>query len=314
MITKDDVVQYAQKARVGIDMARNEIALTFLLERIANSEINDRVIFKGGSAIKKFILGPTGRFSVDVDFAALSQFRGENLDNVKEALLLLVENDAEDEVSFYIDSFEEAGPGTIQADCSYTSNFGDGNFEMDITESKTPPILGTKWKTPISQSYFSLFDFTPSPILTTYEAEGMAEKLAAIHRRSDNRNPKDIFDLWSWFSKNCPAKEDVDALKKLWPVRLWLDGQTWRGPSWFENVRAKDFDWYMLEKTVGGGVKSFEPEKIIAELKERILEWIDKDPYQILKDAKSHSKSLREINGEVTRILKRLNNNEISLV
>jgi predicted nucleotidyltransferase component of viral defense system len=52
-------------------IAEKEIVLTYLLQLLAERGILDRLAFKGGTCIRKMIMGSQGRFSTDLDFTGL---------------------------------------------------------------------------------------------------------------------------------------------------------------------------------------------------------------------------------------------------
>ncbi len=167
-------------------------------------------------------------------------------------LMTTIQHEADDGVFARVDRWDVAGPGTLQAICSFDSEIGSGHFELDVAVGERPVLVGTQRSVPTKQSYFPRLGFEPAPILSMHPAEIGAEKLAAIHRRSSNRNPKDIWDLWKWLTLP-PNDRTLTAFRQLWPARLWLDGQRWRGRGWFTNLRAADFDWDRLRGLIPRG-------------------------------------------------------------
>lgn len=132
----------------------------------------------------------------------------------------------------------------------------------------------------VPQSYFTGLGFAVTEVLAVRPCEMAAEKLCAIHRRSANQNPKDLWDLWKWFAVASPHEADI--LRVLWPARLWRDEVNWRGAGWFEAMQARHFNWDRLRPLVPGG--RLDPEQIITELKARLRTWINDDPEGILAD------------------------------
>jgi predicted nucleotidyltransferase component of viral defense system len=191
MIREADVRRFAGASRVDVSIARLEIILTIILQRDATSPVGKQMVFKGGTALRKLVFGTAGRFSENLDFAALAADpEAAQLD-----LMTTLQNRGKDGVSTRFDRWDVAGPGTLQALCSFDSSTGAGHFELDVTVGQRPTLIGAIWQIPARQSYFERLGFDPAPILSMQSAEIGAEKLAAIHRRSGNRNPKDIWDL-----------------------------------------------------------------------------------------------------------------------
>jgi hypothetical protein len=152
----------------------------------------------------------------------------------------LLTGDADDEVSVRVLSSEVAGPGTMQAVCAFTSPLGEGGFELDVASSQCPLLLGATTQPLAPQPYLQALGFAPAAVLAMHSCEMAAEKLCALHRRSGNRNPKDVWDLWRWFGHAQPR--DAELVRVLWPARLWHDGVQWRGPGWLEALDAKQFN------------------------------------------------------------------------
>ena len=72
MIEKRLVQWYAADAGVDLDIAEREIVLTYVLRILADRGLLAQLAFKGGTAIRKLILGGQGRFSLDLDFTTIT--------------------------------------------------------------------------------------------------------------------------------------------------------------------------------------------------------------------------------------------------
>jgi len=228
------------------------------------------------------VFGAGGRFSEDLDFACLVL----DAELAQLELLELLENDAlEDDVTVRQAEAEVAGPGTLQARFTFTSPIGDGRFELDVTSAGRPVLLGTTLKRMATQPYFAQLGFVLPEILMVRSVEMAAEKLAAIHRRFENGNPKDVWDLWKWFRQSHP--DEVALVRQLWPARLWLDGATepvrWRGPGWIEQLDVRRFNWDRLRPLLPA-TQRLEPGEIVTELKSRLRPWVDEEPDGVLSD------------------------------
>jgi predicted nucleotidyltransferase component of viral defense system len=293
MIREADVRRFAGESRVDVSIARLEIILTILLQRVATSPIGKQMVFKGGTALRKLVFGAAGRFSEDLDFAAL----GADAEAAQLELMTTIQQASSDGISARADKWDVAGPGTLQALCSFDSSIGAGNFELDVTVGPRPTLLGARWQSPVRQSYFGRLGFDPAPILSMQAAEIGAEKMAAIHRRSGNRNPKDIWDLWKWLILP-PSNKEIAAFRQLWPVRLWFDKQPWRGRSWFRDLKADDFDWDRLRGLLPRG-RAFEPAQILQELNARLSPWIDEGEGLLREAGSGRRRTTDEVESEI---------------
>jgi len=277
MIRMAEVLRFAGQSRIDVGIAVQEVILTILLQRIFTSPLGDRLAFKGGTALRKLVFGAAGRFSEDLDFAVIA----DDHELAQLELEELLVNQAADEVSVSLVRSEIAGPGTMQSSFRFESPIGAGTFEVDATSSERPVLLGARRQHLAAQPYFAALGFVVSDVLAVRSCEMAAEKLCAIHRRSENRNPKDIWDLWKWLSVASPREAEV--LRILWPSRLWLDGVSWRGEGWFDRLTDRQFNWDRLRPLVPAG--RLDAEQIVSELKARVRPWIDDDPDGILADA-----------------------------
>jgi predicted nucleotidyltransferase component of viral defense system len=74
MLTKPQLARFVQSA--GLDdrgCAEREVVLTYLLRLLAERGFIELIVFKGGTYIRKMLLGNRGRFSTDLDFTARTE-------------------------------------------------------------------------------------------------------------------------------------------------------------------------------------------------------------------------------------------------
>ncbi len=73
-ITEGHLVRHYQGVKGGRDAALLDIAQDHVLHLLHEAGLFDRgLVFKGGTALRKFRAGNAGRFSTDLDFAAPSE-------------------------------------------------------------------------------------------------------------------------------------------------------------------------------------------------------------------------------------------------
>ncbi len=74
MLTLPQLQRYSAESGLrDIMIAEKEVILTFLLQLLAERGMLNRFAFKGGTCLRKMIIGSQGRFSTDLDFTALQE-------------------------------------------------------------------------------------------------------------------------------------------------------------------------------------------------------------------------------------------------
>ncbi len=72
MLSKSQIQRYSAESGLrDIMIAEKEVVLTFLLQLLKERKVLDRFAFKGGTCLRKMVIGSQGRFSTDLDFTAL---------------------------------------------------------------------------------------------------------------------------------------------------------------------------------------------------------------------------------------------------
>lgn len=73
MITLGYFRRHQQTLQGSEDVVLLEVAQEYALEHLRREGLfAGTLVFKGGTALRKFVFGPTGRFSVDLDFGLRS--------------------------------------------------------------------------------------------------------------------------------------------------------------------------------------------------------------------------------------------------
>src|SRR5580700_8194750 len=74
MLPQPRVQRYAVESGLrDIMIAEKEVVLTYLLQLLSERAILDRLAFKGGTCLRKMVIGSQGRFSTDLDFTGLEE-------------------------------------------------------------------------------------------------------------------------------------------------------------------------------------------------------------------------------------------------
>lgn len=80
MLTRPEVQRYAAQSGLrDIMIAEKEVVLTYLLQLLSEKGILSGLAFKGGTCIRKMIVGAQGRFSTDLDFTGCAAHDHEDV-------------------------------------------------------------------------------------------------------------------------------------------------------------------------------------------------------------------------------------------
>ena len=94
MIHSSEISKLAHKLGLGDKTIEKDYVLTWVLHAIAASPLQDKLAFKGGTAIKKMYV-PEYRFSEDLDFTVLaSETTNEALESDNRVSVPLVKQEA----------------------------------------------------------------------------------------------------------------------------------------------------------------------------------------------------------------------------
>lgn len=253
MIEKRLVQWYAADAGVDLDIAEREIVLTYVLRILADRGLLAQLAFKGGTAIRKLILGGQGRFSLDLDFTATT-------DVAPDAFVLdlasCLQGQTYHGIIFTIaDSDYYATADSCGAEVTYRHNWVEnGRFGLQIS-FRAAPLLSVKPATLRPERYFEWLGITPPepPALDVHEIIG--EKVRAAAQRSRVR---DLYDLYQFtrlrFDRDLVRRI---AVLKCWETRFALD------PAVFlAGLPQAHYEWPDLRRLIRRGA-AVSPEEII---------------------------------------------------
>lgn len=206
MITEGHLVRHYQGRRGGRGPAIIDIAQDHLLHLLVREGFFDLgIALKGGTALRKFWAGNSGRFSTDLDFAGM--------DDSSAALLIELVDDAQiGQFRFKVDELD----GTQRMRLLITSPLGDTEVPARLDLGRRPlwltPVPMTVLPMPIHQRYGFDLPVVPSAQLE----ETIAEKLARFRRGSLAR---DLYDL-AWAAGR-PFDEAL--VRRLVVLKVWTD-------------------------------------------------------------------------------------------
>jgi predicted nucleotidyltransferase component of viral defense system len=226
-------------------IAEKEVVLTFLLQLLSERGMLDRFAFKGGTCIRKMVIGSQGRFSTDLDFTALEEHDHETV------ILDMMDAFAQPfhgiQFSIPDDSYYETQDGlSWGVNPAYThawNGSGESEVRLQISRRETP-TLATERRPQCEQSYFRQLPFAPAGITCLALPEIIAEKIRACYQRNKAR---DIYDLGTFATRPL----DQPLIRRLVVLKLWQARDTF-DPALlvrkFEDGRA--FDWDDLGQLV----------------------------------------------------------------
>jgi predicted nucleotidyltransferase component of viral defense system len=182
MITEGYLARHYQGRRGGRDPALLDVAQDYALKAISDTGLFKMgLTFKGGTALRKYRAGSSGRFSTDLDFAANEEGLGE--------LLFEAINGAElFDVRFAIEVETPGRRGILNVQ----TPLGVPRIPAKIDVSMHKPWIGPEGLDPVPIPVHQAYEFVPVKVPVMVLEESLAEKLAAFRRRALLR---DLYDL-----------------------------------------------------------------------------------------------------------------------
>lgn len=207
-ITEGHLVRHYQGVKGGRDAALLDIAQDHVLHLLHEAGLFDSgLVFKGGTALRKFRAGNAGRFSTDLDFAAPKQ-------ELALSVLQALDGVETDGFSFTIDNLGDDGR---RGDLTVQTPFGSPRLGAKVELARHKLSLAPEWLEPVRLPIHDRYDFSlpPTPVIRTEEA--VAEKLARYRRVSLAR---DLYDL-QWFAM--AGAMDEPLVRRLWVLKVYRD-------------------------------------------------------------------------------------------
>ena len=250
MLTQAQVQRYASDAGLrDIMIAEKEVVLTFLLQLLSERGVLNRLAFKGGTCLRKMILGSQGRFSTDLDFTGLEEHNHEDV--ILEMMHAFDQPFHGIQFTLGMDDYYQTQDGlSWGANPTYAHVWNaSGNSEVKLQVSvREIPTLPTVIMAQIPQSYFQYLPFVPFEIRCLSIDEILAEKLRACYQRNKAR---DIYDLGMF------ARRPLDQalVRRLVVIKLWQARDTFDPARLMQKFQdGREFDWndlrQLLHRTV----------------------------------------------------------------
>ena len=207
-VTEGHLARLYQGVRGGRDAALLDIAQDHAIYLLHQAGAFDAgLVFKCGTALRKFRAGSAGRFSTDMDFAAPS----EGL-----ALFVLAALDGVeiDGFSFAISNLSD---DSRRGDLVVETPFGHPQLGAKVELARHALSLPADLLSPIAMPIHDRYAFTVAPTPVVRVEEAIAEKLARYRRVSLAR---DLYDL-QWFGST--GAFDHPLVRRLWVLKTYRD-------------------------------------------------------------------------------------------
>lgn len=207
MITEGYLARHYQGRRGGRDPALLDVAQDYALKVLHDEGLFDLgLTFKGGTALRKYRAGNLGRFSTDLDFAAVDPELGDVVFGVL------------DGVEFHDVRFEvEEVTPQRRANLRVLTPLGDPEVNARVEVVPRPPWQPPELLDPVEFPVHSGYEFAPVALPVVTLDETIAEKLAAYRRRALLR---DLYDLW-WFTQQ--GAFDEALIRRLTYLKVFID-------------------------------------------------------------------------------------------
>ena len=213
MMTEVAFRRYAHAAGTTRDVALLDVAQDYVLEHMRREGLfEDLLVFKGGTALRKYVFGTDGRFSVDLDFA----LRTDDPSDVDLVFDLL---DGVDFAGVRISLERRRGMAALlRLDTPLGSIIEPAAVSVRPTGPWMPPQIRPPQPFPLLDRAL-LPEFTRAPLPILDPREMAAEKIAAFWRR---RAARDLYDL-DHLGQVLQATFDGPAIAALAALKIYAD-------------------------------------------------------------------------------------------
>lgn len=208
-VTRALVERHALGRADAFDAALLDVAqdhLLFLLSEAGGFE-GGRLVFKGGTSLRKCRLGNDGRFSTDLDFAAPDE------NTVLDTCGLL---DGARVGGFAFRLEPDRGDGRHWRLRVGHQDLGTPRIEASVEFARRPLALPPQLLGFVPLPVHKSYGFTLPALPVVAEAEAVAEKLARYRRISLGR---DVYDLNHFAARRL----DEALIRRLWVLKVWGD-------------------------------------------------------------------------------------------
>lgn len=206
------LVAINQLAAVYRGRGRNEAYLEFVQEhfldwlRAEHLFDDEAVVFKGGTAIRKFVLGNEGRFSTDLDFAVADQTYSDHI------LERLHDGLTHEGVTFVLETYDaDARKGTWHAETVDHGASLPASLDFSPRSMLLPPTYPTRAPIPGVTAQLMGFELPKPPVADILET--VAEKVSRFRRVMLGRDVYDLAAITRHVADRLPLLREVLCFK-----------------------------------------------------------------------------------------------------
>ena len=259
MISAEDIRRIAREEKLAAGIVEKDYALTWLLKGfyLMDSGLDDKLVLKGGTAIRKVYFPQVWRFSEDLDFTVAKAAKPEGIkESMQQAFDRLLR---ESGINYSFESFHLT-EGSIIANVQFLGPLGFTNRIRHDISLKEKLVLEPEHRL-IRTNYLDLAEFE---VLVYSLSEILVEKIRSIMQRGYSR---DYYDVWRLLKENRFKDSEI---KELLKIKCKLNGIRWEPNLLFDENRlseARSF-WEKGLQYLTKELPKFEI--IISEMKERL--------------------------------------------
>lgn len=240
-LTRALVARHALGRAEAYDAALLDVAQDHLLYLLSQTvQFGDnRLVFKGGTSLRKCRLGNVGRFSTDLDFSAPD-------DEVVLEVCELIDGARVGGFEFGVQSTR--GDGRHWQLRVRHTELGEPRIVASVEFARRPLALPSELLAFIQLPIHKAYGFGLPTLPVVAEAEACAEKLARYRRVALAR---DLYDLNHFASRTI----DEPLVRRLWVLKVWgdvVDDRRGTRPLRVEDVLAARSEHDFQPDSIGG--------------------------------------------------------------
>jgi len=259
-------------------IAERDVVFTYALNALIEDGVMAHLTFKGGTCLRKFVFGSSGRFSEDLDFTLASELHEDDV------LVQLVEvfNRTYYGITFSFDDYYKTDDASsFGGDIFYRHDWNDrGRFRLQVS-LREKPTLRVIARSMQPQSYFSQLEFEPPMVRVIASIEMIAEKVRASFQRA---KVGDLYDMYRFAA----TPFDGELLRRLVVLKLWQVRDPFDPESFFTRLRDGRYEWEDLKRLLRAS-DLLEPDKVLKSVETRfaMLRNLTDLEREVIADAKS---------------------------
>lgn len=232
MINDVRIRQIAVESGVPVGTIEKDFAITCALKMISETALKNKLIFKGGTAIKK-LYDSQARFSEDIDFTTLNLREEDALNTLSMLNKVKIDSITFDEIQedgytrqgrnyrlSYIGPLEYKN--SIRLDLSFRSDILD-----TVEEIKLIPQYGEELNTTIKAlSLIEIMSEKIRAMITRESPRDYYDAYSQLHKIKDRTHLKDLIikkckiTEYEYKPENILNKEKIDRIEASWKTQL----------------------------------------------------------------------------------------------